>query len=175
LTTVWSSTTLCVVISTIAVSKVFMARIAASDFSYRNDPAVPRFDDSKAVFVFDGICVLCSTGVSWIMRNDKHGRVNFATAQSPLGQALYRHYGVEIDGSYLLVEGGRAYTVSARLSAGRRSARRVLASVSRRGRHTRAAARRGLRALRAQTIQLVWKIRILRAADRGAATAAAVT
>lgn len=90
-----------------------MARIAASDFSYRNDPAVPHFDDSKAVFVFDGICVLCSTGVSWIMRNDRHGRVNFATAQSPLGQALYRHYGVEIDGSYLLVEGGRAYTESA--------------------------------------------------------------
>jgi predicted DCC family thiol-disulfide oxidoreductase YuxK len=40
------------------------------------------------------------------------GKVNFASMQSPLGQALYRHFGVPPDDSYLFVSGGRAYTAS---------------------------------------------------------------
>ena len=90
-----------------------MPKLANSDFSYRNDPNVPKFDDSKALFVFDGICVLCTTGVGWIMRHDKEGRINFATTQSPLGQSLYRHYGFDIDSSYLLIDGGQGFTESA--------------------------------------------------------------
>ena len=34
-------------------------------YAYRDDPDVPKFDDSKALFVFDGVCVLCSGGASW--------------------------------------------------------------------------------------------------------------
>ena len=81
-------------------------------FSYRDDPAVPAFDDSKMLFVFDGICVLCSGGASWIMRHDGKGRVNFTPAQEALGQALYTHYSIEMDESYLLLANGRAYTAS---------------------------------------------------------------
>jgi predicted DCC family thiol-disulfide oxidoreductase YuxK len=47
------------------------------------------------------------------MRNDPRGRINFVSAQSSLGQALYRHYGIMIDDSYLLISGGHAYTASA--------------------------------------------------------------
>ena len=35
-------------------------------YSYRADPAVPRFDDSEALIIFDGHCVLCSSGVQWM-------------------------------------------------------------------------------------------------------------
>jgi predicted DCC family thiol-disulfide oxidoreductase YuxK len=90
-----------------------MPELGSRPFSYRDDPAVPAFDDSKTLFVFDGVCVLCSGGVSWLMRHDRDGRVNFLSAQSPAGAALYRHYGVVIDESYLLLSDGRAYTASA--------------------------------------------------------------
>jgi len=82
-------------------------------YAYRDDPDVPPFDDSKPLFVFDGVCVLCSGGASWLMRLDRKRRVNFASAQGILGQALYTHFGLAMDGSYLLIDGGRAYTASA--------------------------------------------------------------
>ncbi|MFN0047457.1 MAG: thiol-disulfide oxidoreductase DCC family protein [Sphingorhabdus sp.] len=82
-------------------------------YTYRNDPDVPPFDDSMALFVFDGVCVLCSGGASWLMKVDRKRRVNFTSAQGPLGQALYAHFGLQMDESYLLIDGGRAYTASA--------------------------------------------------------------
>lgn len=81
-------------------------------YGYRSDPAVPPFPDDKPLFVFDGVCVLCSTGVRRLMRCDPAGRVRFASAQSPLGRALYRHYGRTIDDSYLLLYAGRMYEKS---------------------------------------------------------------
>ena len=74
---------------------------------------MPAFDDSRALFVFDGVCVICSGGAAFVMRHDRHARLNFTPARSTLGQALYRHYAVNWNETYLLVEGGRAYTASA--------------------------------------------------------------
>lgn len=81
-------------------------------YSYRDDPAVPPFDDSRPVYVFDGECVLCSRGAAWLMRHDPAGRVRFTSARGPLGQALYVHYGLPIDESYLLLDRGRLYTAT---------------------------------------------------------------
>ena len=81
-------------------------------YSYRADPQVPSFDDSQPLFVFDGICVLCSGGASWIMRHDSAARIVFTPAQGPLGQALYRHYGLALDDTYLFLADGRAYGLS---------------------------------------------------------------
>jgi predicted DCC family thiol-disulfide oxidoreductase YuxK len=89
-----------------------MPEVSSSRFSYRDDRTVPAFDDSRALFVFDGVCILCSRGVSWIMRHDRKTVINFAPAQETLGRALYAHYGVEMDESYLLIADGRAYTAS---------------------------------------------------------------
>jgi len=89
-----------------------MPEISKTAFSYRSDPTVPSFDDSRALFVFDGVCVLCSGGAGWIMQHDKKALVNFAPAQEMIGQALYKHYGVEMDESYLLIINGRAFTAS---------------------------------------------------------------
>ncbi|HXT78013.1 MAG TPA: DUF393 domain-containing protein [Acetobacteraceae bacterium] len=89
-----------------------MPEILACPASYHDDPAVPAFDDGRPLFVFDGVCVLCSGAVSWIMRYDKITRVNFTPAQGAIGQALYAHYGVEMNESYLLIAGGRAFTAS---------------------------------------------------------------
>ncbi|OWT73701.1 MULTISPECIES: thiol-disulfide oxidoreductase DCC family protein [unclassified Achromobacter] len=89
-----------------------MPEVSIHPYSYRQDPAVPDYDDTKPLFVFDGVCVLCSGGASWLMKYDKQARVNFAPAQEALGQALYAHYGVIMDESYLLIANGRAYTAT---------------------------------------------------------------
>jgi predicted DCC family thiol-disulfide oxidoreductase YuxK len=78
-------------------------------YSYRADPQVPPFDDSRPLFVFDGVCVLCSGGASWIMRHDRAARIAFTPAQGAIGQALYRHYRLAIDDTYLFLVDGRAY------------------------------------------------------------------
>jgi predicted DCC family thiol-disulfide oxidoreductase YuxK len=64
------------------------------------------------LFVFDGVCVLCSGVASWIMRHDKKVRVTFTPAQGTLGRALYTHYGVAMEESYLLIADGCAFTAS---------------------------------------------------------------
>lgn len=82
-------------------------------YAYRTNPDVPSFDDSKPLFVFDGVCVLCSGGASWLMRFDRKRKVNLTSAQGNLGQSLYAHFGMAMDDSYLLIADGRAYTASA--------------------------------------------------------------
>ena len=89
-----------------------MPEVSKSRFSYRGDPAVPTFDDGRALFVFDGVCVLCSGGARWIMQHGGEAPLNFAPAQETLGRTLYAHYGIEMDESYLLIADGRAYTAS---------------------------------------------------------------
>jgi predicted DCC family thiol-disulfide oxidoreductase YuxK len=86
--------------------------VSVKAYSYRGDAAVPPFDDSRALFVFDGVCVLCSGGASWLMRFDRRPKVNFASMQGALGQALYRHYGIDPNESYILIANGRAFTAS---------------------------------------------------------------
>ena len=83
-----------------------------SAYSYRNDPAVPLFDDGRPLFVFDGHCGLCSGGVRWLMKADRKRRIAFTSAQGELGGALYRHYDLAIDTTYLLVDHGHAYGMS---------------------------------------------------------------
>lgn len=90
-----------------------MPELSEPHFSYRTDARVPAFDDSKALFVFDGVCVLCSGGAAFLMRHDKGARVNFTPVRSDLGQALYAHYGVDWNATYLLIVEGRAYTATA--------------------------------------------------------------
>ncbi len=43
----------------------------------------------KNLIVFDGECVLCSAFFRFMLRHDRAQKFHYATAQSPLGQALY--------------------------------------------------------------------------------------
>jgi predicted DCC family thiol-disulfide oxidoreductase YuxK len=64
-------------------------------YSYRDDPAVPRFADDRPVIIFDGECVLCSGSAQFVLRHDKRRIFRFLAAQAPLGRALYAHYGLD--------------------------------------------------------------------------------
>src|SRR5665213_994809 len=90
-----------------------MVRMNSQDakppYSYRQDSSVPPFPDDKPLFIFDGVCVLCSNGTRWLMRHDKKGIFRFSPAQSPTGSALYHHYDIALDETYLLIVDGMAY------------------------------------------------------------------
>ena len=70
-------------------------RLARERHSYRNDPAVPGFPDDQPIIVFDGYCALCSGWAEFVLRHDHHGTYRLLPAQSPLGRALYVHYGLD--------------------------------------------------------------------------------
>ena len=78
-------------------------------YSYRDDPAVPDFDESRSLFVFDHHCVLCGTGVGFIMKHDRKRAIAFTSAQEGVGEALCRHYGIDWDESFLFIHEGLPY------------------------------------------------------------------
>jgi len=88
--------------------------LAREAYSYHDDPAVALFPEDRPVIFFDGVCVLCTGFVSYVLRNDRQDRFRFCTTQSPLGQAIYCHYGLEPVNSrtFLLLEDGVAVNKS---------------------------------------------------------------
>jgi len=66
-------------------------------YSYRDDPAVPKFADDRPIIIFDGHCVLCSRSAQSVLRHDKRGAYRLLAAQTPLGHALYVHFGLDPD------------------------------------------------------------------------------
>jgi predicted DCC family thiol-disulfide oxidoreductase YuxK len=66
-----------------------------ASYSFKNDPDVPPHDHDKGLVVFDHECIFCSSFIRFVFAHDPSGRFLFTAAQSPLGQALYRHYGLD--------------------------------------------------------------------------------
>jgi predicted DCC family thiol-disulfide oxidoreductase YuxK len=83
----------------------------ATAYSWRADPSVPTFNDADPIIIFDGVCVLCSGFVHWVIRHDRDKQFRFVAAQSPLGQAIYRHIELptEVFETNLLIAGGFIY------------------------------------------------------------------
>lgn len=63
------------------------------------DAATPAFPQliGRDVIVFDGVCVLCSGFMRFVVAHDPDRRFSFVVAQSPLGEALYAHHGLKHD------------------------------------------------------------------------------
>ena len=75
---------------------------------------MPGFADDKPIIIFDGKCVLCSRWARFVLRHDRRRRFRLLAAQTPLGAALYEHYGLDPI-SYetnILLEDGRAWLKS---------------------------------------------------------------
>lgn len=83
-------------------------------YSYGADPAIPAFADDRPIIIFDGFCALCSGWVNFILRHDRRKLFRFLPAQSPLGQALYVHYGLDPQDyeTNILLMDGHAYLKS---------------------------------------------------------------
>ena len=92
-------------------------------WSYRHDPAIPAFDDAGPVAFMDGECVLCTAGARLIARFDRACEFRICPVQSPTGQAVLRHYGLDPADpeSWLYLADGRARTsLDAMIRAGAR-------------------------------------------------------
>jgi predicted DCC family thiol-disulfide oxidoreductase YuxK len=70
---------------------------SAKHYSYREDASVPTSDDASPLIIFDGECVLCSSGVQFMMKRDPQGETKFAVIQDALPRAIYHHYGLNAD------------------------------------------------------------------------------
>ena len=83
-------------------------------YSYRSDASVPRFADDKPLIVFDGHCVLCSGWANFVIKHDRRRVYRLLAAQTPVGQALYTHYGLGGDDyqSNLLIQSGQVFIKS---------------------------------------------------------------
>jgi predicted DCC family thiol-disulfide oxidoreductase YuxK len=64
-------------------------------YSYRRDPAVPKFPDDHPIIIFDAYCALCSGWARFVLHHDRLGTYRLLRAQSSLGHALYVHYGLD--------------------------------------------------------------------------------
>jgi predicted DCC family thiol-disulfide oxidoreductase YuxK len=62
------------------------------------------------VFLYDGLCVLCSRSVRFVLRHERDAAIRFVAIQSDEGRALAATHGVDPDcpDTFLFVEGGRA-------------------------------------------------------------------
>ena len=82
-----------------------------ASYSYRHDTDVPDFDDSKPLVIFDGDCILCSSGVQWMIKRDPHGASVFAAIQEAAPRGLYRHYGLDPDAfdTFMVLKDGEPY------------------------------------------------------------------
>lgn len=63
------------------------------------------------VLVFDGVCVLCSHWVSFVLRHDRQRLYKFAAMQTAIGRELLVRHGLDPNDpkSFLLLEDGRGY------------------------------------------------------------------
>lgn len=88
--------------------------IQHNPYSYRDDQAIPAFDDSYPLVVLDGECALCSGSVQHLIKWDRKGVFRFATGQSPLGSSLLRHYDCDAINfnTLLVISNGKAFNKS---------------------------------------------------------------
>lgn len=84
-------------------------------YGYRQDPSVPAFPDDHPIIIFDGHCVLCSRFARFVLRHDTQAVFRLMAAQSPVGQALYRHLRLDpvTFGTNVLLQDGQAWFKSA--------------------------------------------------------------
>ncbi|MBV9221676.1 MAG: thiol-disulfide oxidoreductase DCC family protein [Methylobacteriaceae bacterium] len=64
----------------------------------------------EGLILFDGVCVLCSAWVAFILPRDKPGRFRFAAMQSALGRSLSARLGIDPDHpeTFVLIRHGAA-------------------------------------------------------------------
>lgn len=70
--------------------------------------------DGEAIVVFDGVCVLCSGWVDFLLRHDRRGQFRLAAMQTESGRALLASSGLDPDDplSFLLIDAKGARTDS---------------------------------------------------------------
>jgi predicted DCC family thiol-disulfide oxidoreductase YuxK len=63
------------------------------------------------MILFDGVCVLCSRWVAFVIARDPDARYRFVAIQTPLGRRLAERFGIAVENpeTNVIVAGGRAH------------------------------------------------------------------
>ena len=71
--------------------------------------------DSHPIILFDGICNLCNSAVSFVIKRDKKSLIQFASLQTEPGKKLLEQFNLPTlsINSLILIEKGVMYTQSA--------------------------------------------------------------
>ena len=54
-----------------------------------------RESEPKAIVLYDGVCGLCNRAVQFLLKRDRHDRLQFASLQSDFAAALLRQHDVD--------------------------------------------------------------------------------
>jgi predicted DCC family thiol-disulfide oxidoreductase YuxK len=70
--------------------------------------------DDKPIWLFDGVCVLCSGAVRYVLKHERHHAMRFVAIQSEEGRKLARLHRIDPDDpdSFLFIENGVAFAKS---------------------------------------------------------------
>lgn len=71
--------------------------------------------EQAPIYVYDGVCVLCSGAVQYVLRHDRSDPpIRFVDILSPEGRALSAAHGIDPENpkSFIYIEAGKAYTQS---------------------------------------------------------------
>src|SRR3954453_1777366 len=70
--------------------------------------------DEHPIVLYDGVSVLCSRSVRFVIRHDRAARFRFASVQSGPGRGLLARHGLPLEDrdSFVLVEDGAAHLKS---------------------------------------------------------------
>ncbi len=76
-------------------------------------------DTPDALWLFDGVCNLCSGSVEVVLRLDREGVIRFTPIQSPYGRQLAQNHGIDPENptSFLFLDRGRALEKTAAIGA----------------------------------------------------------
>lgn len=76
-------------------------------------------DAPDGLWLFDGVCNLCSGSVAIVLKLDRAGVIRFTPIQSPYGRQLAATHGIDPDNpaSFLFLDGGRALEKTAAIGA----------------------------------------------------------
>lgn len=71
-------------------------------------------DTPGPIWLYDGVCVLCSGAVQYTLRHEREPAIRFVAIQSREGRALAQAHGIDPDDpeSFLFIEGGKALAKS---------------------------------------------------------------
>ena len=71
-------------------------------------------NEPAPIWLYDGVCVLCSGGVRYTLRHERDHATRFVAIQSAEGRALAERHGIDPDepDSFLFIEHGQALAKS---------------------------------------------------------------
>jgi predicted DCC family thiol-disulfide oxidoreductase YuxK len=75
--------------------------------------------NAAPVFLFDGVCILCSRSVALVLKHERAPMIRFVAIQSVEGKALAKVHGIDPDDpeSFLFIENGTALPKSDGIAA----------------------------------------------------------